>query len=252
MAMESKLRAKGKYFNKKLKAKEVLRLYQADERDFQGIILRGQSFEGQDLSGADFSEAKLCSTNFENTKLLKCNFNSIRCKTRWHYKLLQVLILIITAVCFGLISIFPSLIIRVCLETETNSSFLSRYEQVNPLIHDLIMHIGVFFGSLFFSLIIVRKGISKSLILLQWSILPLIISILLLFTSNLLLYLLIDVNLAYFSENALDTVFVATFSVFTVVFFATVFLIPSVLVAVITQGQRIKIQFKDTGFSNKV
>ena len=48
MATEAQLRAKGKYFKKKLNAKEVLRLYQAGERNFQGVILRGQSFKGQD------------------------------------------------------------------------------------------------------------------------------------------------------------------------------------------------------------
>lgn len=85
MAIESKLRAKGKYFNKKLKAKEVLRLYQAGERNFQGVILRGQSFKGQDLSGADFSEADIRSANFSGAKLVGANFTGAKCglQKRW-------------------------------------------------------------------------------------------------------------------------------------------------------------------------
>ena len=85
MATESKPRAKGKYFNKKLKAKEVLRLYEAGERNFQGVILRNQSFKGKHLSGADFSGAYIRSTDFTNATLVGVNFTDVKCglNKRW-------------------------------------------------------------------------------------------------------------------------------------------------------------------------
>ncbi|MEM9008249.1 MAG: pentapeptide repeat-containing protein [Cyanobacteria bacterium P01_F01_bin.86] len=48
----------GKYHGQRLKARDVLRLYAAGERDFRGTILRGGNFRGADLSGADFSGAE--------------------------------------------------------------------------------------------------------------------------------------------------------------------------------------------------
>ena len=51
-----------------MKASEVLKRYQARERNFRRVNLRGQSFKGQDLAGADFSEADIRSTNFTGAK----------------------------------------------------------------------------------------------------------------------------------------------------------------------------------------
>ena len=68
----------GKYFNKSLKAKEVLRLYKSGERNFQGVKLKGQSFKGQNLSEADFSEADLRSTNFSGANLKNTIFQEAR------------------------------------------------------------------------------------------------------------------------------------------------------------------------------
>ncbi|MGD1950834.1 MAG: pentapeptide repeat-containing protein [Leptolyngbyaceae cyanobacterium] len=51
------MKAKGKYYGQRLRAKDLLRLCAADEREFRGAILQGCSFCGADLSGADFSGA---------------------------------------------------------------------------------------------------------------------------------------------------------------------------------------------------
>jgi uncharacterized protein YjbI with pentapeptide repeats len=55
---------RGKYHGQRLKAKEVLRLYAAGERDFRGAILRGCNFRDADLSEADFSGADIRSARF--------------------------------------------------------------------------------------------------------------------------------------------------------------------------------------------
>ena len=79
MASSQQHRIRGKYFNKELKAKEVVQLYQASERNFEGAILRGQSFKGQILSGADFSEADIRGANFTDVNLTGANFCDAQC-----------------------------------------------------------------------------------------------------------------------------------------------------------------------------
>ncbi|MGD1862837.1 MAG: pentapeptide repeat-containing protein [Leptolyngbyaceae cyanobacterium] len=62
---------RGKYHGQRLKAKEVLRLYAAGERDFRGTILRGCNFRDADLSGADFTRADIRSARFIDANLQK-------------------------------------------------------------------------------------------------------------------------------------------------------------------------------------
>lgn len=79
MANQEQQPAKGKYYEKSLQAKEVLSLCKGGERNFQGAILRGQSFTGQDFLGADFSEADIRTTKFSETKLIKSKFSKTKC-----------------------------------------------------------------------------------------------------------------------------------------------------------------------------
>ena len=61
-----------------MKAKELLRLYQAGERNFSGENLRGQSFKGQDLSDANFTGVNIHGANFTQTILRGANFTGAR------------------------------------------------------------------------------------------------------------------------------------------------------------------------------
>jgi uncharacterized protein YjbI with pentapeptide repeats len=77
----------GKYHGQRLKAKDVLRLYAAGERDFSGAILRGCNFRGADLSGADFSRADIKGSNFTDTTLTSSKFNSVTAGIQTHWKI---------------------------------------------------------------------------------------------------------------------------------------------------------------------
>lgn len=110
-------KVRGKYFKKSLKAKEVLRLYETGERNFQGVILRGQSFKGQDLSGADFGEADIRSTDFSRANLSRANFSNMKSglQKRW------TILLIVLSWCSALISGFSSLFIGMFISTLDDS-----------------------------------------------------------------------------------------------------------------------------------
>ena len=88
------------------KASEVLRSYQAGERNFQGENLRGQSFKGQDLSEADFSKADIRSTNFTGANLREANFTDAKCGLQRRWVILWVLSLFLLAGILGFLSSF--------------------------------------------------------------------------------------------------------------------------------------------------
>ena len=58
---------------------EVLRRYQAGERDFRGADLRSLRFRGASLACADFSGADLRGTDFLDTDLKETKFVGVRC-----------------------------------------------------------------------------------------------------------------------------------------------------------------------------
>ena len=89
-----------KYYGQRLKAKDVLRLYAAGERDFRGAILRGCNFCGADLSGADFSEADIRSAWFVNAMLQEVKFCGAcgGLQKRWIAGQLSILVSIATLI----------------------------------------------------------------------------------------------------------------------------------------------------------
>ncbi len=69
---------------KRYKSEELLRLYQAGERNFRKANLRNQSFMGQDLSGVDFEGADIQGADFTNAILRGANFRSVMGGLKWN------------------------------------------------------------------------------------------------------------------------------------------------------------------------
>ena len=75
-----------------MKVEKVLERYQAGERNFRRVNLRGQSFKGKNLSGADFSEADIRGANFTKANLKGASFSCARAglQRRWAIGLLVI------------------------------------------------------------------------------------------------------------------------------------------------------------------
>ena len=69
---------------KRYKSEELLRLYQAGQRNFRNVHIWNQSFKGQDLSGVDFEGAALQCSDFTNAILRGANFRSVICGVKWN------------------------------------------------------------------------------------------------------------------------------------------------------------------------
>jgi uncharacterized protein YjbI with pentapeptide repeats len=67
---------RGKYYGQRLKAKDVLRLYAAGERDFRGIILRNDYFWQRDLREVNFCDSDLRGCDFRWTDLSGSNIQN--------------------------------------------------------------------------------------------------------------------------------------------------------------------------------
>ena len=102
-----------------MKANELLRLYQAGERDFSGENLRGQNLKGKDLSGADFSGADIRGANFSNATLVGANFSQATAglQRRWVVGLLSIAILFLL-----LSSLFPGVMAALLVDYIANPS----------------------------------------------------------------------------------------------------------------------------------
>jgi Pentapeptide repeats (8 copies) len=58
----------------KMRASELLNLYQRGKRNFRGVSLIGQNFDNQQLSNIDLSHADIRGASFVNTTLTGANF----------------------------------------------------------------------------------------------------------------------------------------------------------------------------------
>ena len=92
---------RGKYHGQRLKAKDVLRLYAAGERDFRGTILRGCNFRGADLSGADFTGADIRSAKFVNATLQEAMFCYAHGGLQKYWKFFQLILVTVTVGTMG-------------------------------------------------------------------------------------------------------------------------------------------------------
>ena len=101
-----------------MKAKELLRLYQAGERNFCGENLRGQSFQGQDLSGADFREVDIRGANFSRANLIGSKFTSATAGLQRRWAVSLVIVTWFIAVVSGLLSGFVGHIVGLLFSSE--------------------------------------------------------------------------------------------------------------------------------------
>ena len=106
---------RGKHHGQRLKAKEVLRLYAAGERDFRGAILRGCNFRGADLSGGDFSGADIRSAQFVAANLQKANFSQARAGLRRPWVLARLVLVVLIAVLAGVLQGYSGALVGLML-----------------------------------------------------------------------------------------------------------------------------------------
>ncbi|MDJ0701863.1 MAG: pentapeptide repeat-containing protein [Leptolyngbyaceae cyanobacterium MO_188.B28] len=136
-----------------MKARELLRLYEAGERNFRGKNLRGQNFKGQNLSEADFSGADIRGANFTKATLRGANFKRAKAglQRRWAISLVIV---------SGLLSSFSGFMLGFSAAVHTllllSLNFRSDIGDWVTLSVFLILTVGYF-------IIIIRKGIGAGL-----------------------------------------------------------------------------------------
>ena len=104
-----------------MKASEVLKRYQAGERNFRRVNLRGQSFKGQDLAGADFSEADIRSTNFTGANLRGANFTGAKCGLQKRWAIVLVLISWLLAGISGVLSLLAGVFVAFIFVPDLNN-----------------------------------------------------------------------------------------------------------------------------------
>ncbi|MGG6296196.1 pentapeptide repeat-containing protein [Leptolyngbya sp. AN02str] len=95
-----------KYQGKHLSTWQVIRLYQAGERNFRGAVLRGCNFREQKLAGADFSGADIRSTQFVDADLQGVNFSHAKAGLQWRWVVVQFIFVLLLAAFVGYVQAF--------------------------------------------------------------------------------------------------------------------------------------------------
>ena len=122
-----------------MKAKEVLNRYNAGERVFYRVNLKGQSFKGKNLSGADFSQANIQGANFQYATLKETKFIGAKAG-------LETVVVIFLGIFSFILSLFAG--IASGFAAYTTAHFLSSHAiQTNPIPPGLVtlLLLAVFF-----------------------------------------------------------------------------------------------------------
>ncbi|MEO0825822.1 MAG: pentapeptide repeat-containing protein [Cyanobacteria bacterium J06635_15] len=115
----------GKYHGQRLKAKDVLRLYAAGERDFRGTILRGCNFRGADLSGADLSGADIRSARFVDATLRGVKFCHVRAGLQRQWWVGQLILVIVIAAIAGILQGYAGALIGFYFTTGDSTDLVA-------------------------------------------------------------------------------------------------------------------------------
>lgn len=145
---------------KRMKAREVLRLYAAGERNFRNANLRGTNFKSQELSGADFSGADIRSANFTNATLQDVNFTQVTAGLLQQWKVVQLCLLAIVAGTLGVLQGFAGDFVATFLNgsSEGTITFVT-YIYLVILIYGAISSKGLTVQAISSSLVVVAASV---------------------------------------------------------------------------------------------
>lgn len=87
-----------------MKASQVLEKYQNEERNFQGLNLRGENFAGKNLSGANFSYCQIQGANFQEANLTGANFTGAKAGIKLSWLLILIIISLVLSIFAGFTS----------------------------------------------------------------------------------------------------------------------------------------------------
>ena len=134
-----------------MKAKELLRFYEAGRRDFSGENLRGQNFKEQNLSGADFSHADIRGANFTKANLKGTSFKGAKAGLQHRWAISLVIFSYLLSAGSGIFSGYIGTLAVLSLILKHNL-----FDVVISAWGILIVIVGYF-------IIMIRKGIVASL-----------------------------------------------------------------------------------------
>jgi uncharacterized protein YjbI with pentapeptide repeats len=95
--------------------RSVVARYQAGERRFLSLNLRGANFRGQDLSGVDFSGADIRGADFTDAILKGADFTGATAGLQKRWVLVQFIIVLLLSVLLNFVAVLLSAIFLFCL-----------------------------------------------------------------------------------------------------------------------------------------
>jgi uncharacterized protein YjbI with pentapeptide repeats len=137
-----------------MKADEVLTRYEAGDRDFRHVDLRGQSFKGKNLSEANFSGANLRGANFTNAYLKGAKFCGAKAGLQSQLAIVLGIALFALSALGGLIAPLPGIWIAAFFFKRMT---INTYYNIIPGIIALILIVPLF-------IVINRQGIGIAVV----------------------------------------------------------------------------------------